>query len=219
MIAGPSQDHGAPPRGLPLSGWGDMSPPRIDVHLLTLDEPQHWREACIASLAGAPIRLHRLPGIPGHVGQARAAGFARGSLPLVSFVDPDDRYEAHAFAHLADALDACPSAVLAYTDEALMDEQGRDTSVRRLAYSAFQHAHSASHVHGLIVMRRSAVEPVLTRIADLDAGADWLLTRLVARQGSVLHLPLVGRHWRQHPNQHHRRALPDRRAMTHLERS
>jgi hypothetical protein len=32
-----------------------------------------------------------------------------------------------------------------------------------------------------------------------------LLTRLVARQGSVLHLPLVGRHWRQHPNQHHRR--------------
>ncbi|HLU14049.1 MAG TPA: hypothetical protein VKZ64_08860, partial [Arenimonas sp.] len=79
-------------------------------------------------------------------------------MPLVSFADPDDRYEAHAFAHLADALDACPQAVL--------------------AYSAFQHAHSASHVHGLIVMRRSAVEPVLTRIADLDAGADWLLTRL-----------------------------------------
>lgn len=134
-------------------------------------------------------------------------------------VDPDDRYEAHAFAHLADALDACPSAVLAYTDETLMDEQGRDTSVRRLAYSTFQHAHSASHVHGLIVMRRSAVEPVLPRITDLDAGAEWRLTRLVAKQGSVLHLPLVGRHWRQDPNQHHRRALPDRRAMTHLERS
>lgn len=179
---------------------------RIDVHLLTLDEPTEWREACIASLAGAPIRLHLLPGIPGCVGRARAAGFARGTLPLVSFVDPDDRYEAHAFAHLADALDACPSAVLAYSCETLMDEQGRDTSVRRLAYSAFQHAHSASHVHGLIVMRRSAVEPVLTRIADLDAGADWLLTRLVGSRGRVLHLPLVGRHWRQHPNQHHRRA-------------
>src|SRR5690606_9333102 len=140
----------------------------------------------LASLPGAPIRLHLLPGIPGRVGQARAAGFARGTLPLVSFVDPDDRYEAGTFAHLADALDACPSAVLAYTDETLMDEDGRPVGVRRLAYSAFQHAHSASHVHGLIVMRRSAVEPVLTRIADLDAGADWLLTRLVARQGSVL---------------------------------
>lgn len=98
-----------------------------------------------------------------------------------------------------------PRAVLAYTDEALIDEHGRVIGVRRLAYSAFHHAHSASHVHGLIVMRRSAVDPVLTRIADLDAGADWPLTRLVARQGSVLHLPLVGRHWRQHPNQHHRR--------------
>lgn len=185
----------------------DLHPqPRIDVHLLTLDEPQHWREECLASLVGAPIRLHLLPGLPGRVGQARASGFARGTLPLVSFVDPDDRYEAGAFALLADALDACPSAVLAYTDEALMDEQGRDTSVRRLAYSAFQHAHSASHVHALIVMRRSAVEPVLPRIADLDAGADWRLTRLVARRGGVLHLPLIGRHWRQHPNQHHRRA-------------
>ena len=56
----------------------DLHPqPRIDVHLLTLDEPGHWREECLASLAGAPIRLHRLPGIPGRVGQARAAGLAR----------------------------------------------------------------------------------------------------------------------------------------------
>lgn len=197
----------------------DMSErPRIDVHLLTLDEPAEWRAACIESLEGAPIRLHVLPGLPGRMGEARAAGYARGTLPLVSYVDSDDVYEASAFAQLADALDACPQAMLAYTDEALIDEDGRPLGVRRLAYSAFQHAHSASHVHGLIVMRRSAVEPVLPRITDLDAGADWLLTRLVARQGSVLHLPLVGRHWRQHPNQHHRRALPDRRAMTHLER-
>lgn len=179
--------------------------PRIDVHLLTLDEPESWREECLASLTGAPIRLHVLPGLRGRLGQARAAGFARGSLPLVSFVDPDDRYEAGAFERLADALESQPQAMLAYADEALMDGQGRPLGVRRLAYSAFQHAHCPSHVHGLIVMRRSAVDPVLTRIADLDAGADWLLTRLVARQGSVLHLPLVGRHWRQHPNQHHRR--------------
>jgi hypothetical protein len=179
--------------------------PRIDVHLLTLDEPEPWREECLASLAGAPIRLYVLPGIRGRLGAARAAGYAQGDLPLVSFVDPDDRYEAGAFAHLADALDACPQASLAYTDETLMDEQGRDVGVRRSAYSAFQHAHSASHVHGLIVMRRSAVKPVLDHIADLDAGADWRLTRLVASRGGVLHLPLVGRHWRQHPNQHHRR--------------
>ena len=36
---------------------------RIDVHLLTLNEPAEWREACIASLEGAPIQLHVLEGI------------------------------------------------------------------------------------------------------------------------------------------------------------
>ncbi|WP_147654004.1 glycosyltransferase family 2 protein [Vulcaniibacterium gelatinicum] len=187
----------------------DLHPqPRIDVHMLMLDEPAAWREACLASLAGAPIRLHVLPGIPGRIGQARAAGYRRGNLPLLSFVDPDDLYEASAFTQLADALDACPSAVLAYTDEALMDEQGRDVGVRRLAYSAFQHAHSASHVHGLIVMRRAAVEAVLAATTDIHPMADWLLTRLVAQSGGVLHLPIVGRHWRQHPRQVHRTADP-----------
>ena len=35
--------------------------PRIDVHLLTLNEPAEWREACIASLDGAPARVpHRI---------------------------------------------------------------------------------------------------------------------------------------------------------------
>lgn len=58
---------------------------------------------------------------------------------------------------------AANAAVLAaqYTDEALTDENGQDIAVRRLAYSRWQHTNSASHVHGLIVMRRSAVETVL----------------------------------------------------------
>ncbi|HBP1726835.1 hypothetical protein [Pseudomonas aeruginosa] len=183
--------------------------PRIDVHLLALNEPAEWREACIANLEGAPIQLHVVPGIAGRIGEARAAGFAAGSLPLVSFVDPDDLYEASAFTQLADALNACPRAVMAYTDEALMDETGRDIAVRRLAYSRWQHANSASHVHGLIVMRRTAVEAALAETTDLNNFADWLLTLLVAKRGGVLHLPIVGRHWRQHPQQSHRTGDPE----------
>lgn len=182
---------------------------RIDVHLLTLNEPVEWREACIASLEEAPIRLHVLPGVPGRIGEARAAGYAQGTLPLVSFVDPDDLYEASAFTQLADALDACPQAVMAYTDEALTDENGQDIAVRRLAYSRWQHANSASHVHGLIVMRRSAVEAVLDQLVVLRRRAEWLLTLMVAKRGGVLHLPIVGRHWRQHPQQSHRTGDPE----------
>lgn len=182
--------------------------PRVDVHLLTLNEPAQWRNACIASLQGAPIQLQVLSGIAGRIGEARTKGYAQGVLPLVSSVDPDDLYEACAFAQLADALDACPQAVLAYTDEALMDEADRDFALRRLTYSRWHHAASASHVHGLIVMRRSAVEAVLGEITEIHNFADWLLTLLVAQRGRVLHLPIVGRHWRQHPQQSHLRVNP-----------
>ena len=179
--------------------------PRIDVHLLTLEEPREWRDECIQSLQGAPIELHVLPGIPGHIGQARALGFACGELPLVSFVDPDDRYEASAFAQLADALDSCPQALLAYTDEAHMDTQGNQQPRRPHAYSRWLHANNASHVHGLIVMRREAVLLEQQVLRAMQTCQIWMLTQRLAKRGAVLHLPIVGRYWRQHPNQAHRR--------------
>ncbi len=181
--------------------------PRIDVHLLPLNEPAEWREACIASLKDAPIQLHVLHGIPGRIGEARAAGYAQGTLPLVSFVDPDDCMKPVPSPNWP-MRDASPQAVMAYTDEALTDENGHDIAVRRLAYSRWQHANSASHVHGLIVMRRSVVEAVLKETTNLNNFADWLLTLLVAKRGGVLYLPIVGRHWRQHPQQSHRTGDP-----------
>jgi len=182
-----------------------MVSPRIDVHMLTFEEPQEWREQCLQSLEGAPITLHVLPGIQGHIGKARGQGFARGELPLVSFVDPDDRYEASAFAQLADALDSCPQALLAYTDEAVMDVQGNAQPQRSHAYSRWQHANNASHVHGLIVMRRDAVMLEQPMLSAMQSCQIWMLTQRLAKRGAVLHLPIVGRYWRQHPNQAHRR--------------
>ncbi|WP_423709972.1 nucleotidyl transferase AbiEii/AbiGii toxin family protein [Undibacterium sp. WLX3042] len=64
-------------------------------------------------------------------------------------------------------------------------------------------------LHGLIVMRRSVVEAVLKETTDLNNFADWLLTLLVAKRGGVLYLPIVGRHWRQHPQQSHRTGDPE----------
>lgn len=182
-----------------------MVSPRIDVHMLTFEEPQEWREQCLQSLEGAPITLHVLHGIQGHIGKARGQGFARGELPLVSFVDPDDLYEASAFAQLADALDSCPQALLAYTDEAVMDVQGNAQPERPHAYSRWQHANSASHVHGLIVMRRDAVMLEQPMLSAMQSCQIWMLTQRLAKRGAVLHLPIVGRYWRQHPNQAHRR--------------
>ena len=60
------------------------------------------------------------------------------------------------------------------------------------SYRRWQHANSANHVHGLIVMRRSAVEAALAETTDLNNFADWLLTLMVAKRGGVLHLPSSG---------------------------
>ena len=120
--------------------------------------------------------MHVLPGIPDRIGEARAAGYAQGTLPLVSFVDPDDLYEASAFTQLADALDACPQAVMAYTDEALTDENGHDIAVRRLAYSRWQHANSASQtigapLNGELLLRVNSSPRIVTPAAAAATGA------------------------------------------------
>ncbi len=64
-------------------------------------------------------------------------------------------------------------------------------------------------VHGLIVLRRSGVAAVRKETTDLTNFADWPLTLLIAQRGGVLYLPIVGRHWRQHPQQSHRTGDPE----------
>ena len=177
--------------------------PLVDVHMLTMDEPEEWRQTCLKSLQTAPIELHILPGIPGGLGQARVNGYTMGNLPYVSFVDPDDIYVPEVYAKLVEKLESCPKAVLAYTNEARVDQYGKVLGYRNASYDKLRHFKEPAHVHGVIVMRRSAVEKHLLNIACLPNHADWVLTLLLAQDGCMIHLPIVGRYWRQHPHQSH----------------
>lgn len=181
----------------------EFKEPRIDVHLLTLDERDDWRAACIASLADAPIRLHVLPGLRDRLGEARAAGFRAGVLPLVSFVDPDDTYNPHAFAALADALDADTMLGMVYGHEVRTDAEGMQIGLNDACYSRADHAIKPQHVHGLMVFRRAAVLPHL-HLLDGDPVPEWTLSRLVAAARGISRVPVVSRYWRQHPDQYHR---------------
>ena len=60
----------------------------------------------------------------------------------------------------------------------------------------------------LVDRAQAAVEVALAETTDINNFADWLLTLLVAKRGGVLYLPIVGRHWRQHPQQSHRTGDP-----------
>lgn len=76
----------------------------LDVHILTLpDTRRDWQEQCIASvnlaasLAGYPVHVHVVPGIEGHLGQSRAAGYAAGTAPWKCYADDDDYVLPRAF--------------------------------------------------------------------------------------------------------------------------
>jgi len=83
----------------------------LDVHVLVMAyTPAEIVAQCRASIeasaaqAGYPVAVHFLPGVVGHLGRARANGYAMGSYPYVTHVDDDDWLEPEAFAALADFL-------------------------------------------------------------------------------------------------------------------
>ena len=181
-----------------------MSDIRIDAYMLTLDEPPEWRQATLESLYGAEINLHVIPTDRGTtIGADMACHFVQAGCPYAVILDPDNLYEPAAFAQLADALDQNTAAGLAYTDETVMDAQAENRTVRNLAYGRYAHAHSPSLVHSLVVYRRSAAMEHLSSIATMHVYAEWMLTLRLTRSRPVVHIPIIGRHWRQHARQAH----------------
>lgn len=177
---------------------------KIDVHLLTLNEPEKWFNECVDSLSSAPINLHVLKGIPGKIGLARCNGFRTGNSSYVSFVDPDDKYSPPAFEIMSTYLDTHPDCSLVYTLEKPMDKNGvLLTSPQPSYYSQMLHSASPSHVHGLWMTRRTLIEPILHSIEHVPVYAEWLLTLQLSRLGACNRIPIIGRFWRQHDKQAH----------------
>lgn len=111
----------------------------LDVHVLVMpDTPAEWVEQRRATLseaaaeAGFPVYIHETPGVPGHIGEGRAAGFALGTAPYVTFVDDDDYVAPLAFESLGPSLRAGKDAV--FTLEWTVFPDGR-----LLAGNSFQH--------------------------------------------------------------------------------
>lgn len=102
----------------------------LDVHVLVLeDTPQAWVRQRRDSLdravaeAGFPVNVFEVPGVLGHLGQARLAGYAMGGAPYVTYVDDDDWVEPDIFSVLAEHLDGDNDAV--FTAEFIHDVTGR----------------------------------------------------------------------------------------------
>ena len=90
----------------------------LDLHVLVRkDTPKDWLRQCFTSIHDAvanapfPVHVHRLPAVPGHIGRARAAGYAQGTAPYVTYVDDDDYLLPDAFTKIASALAEQPDVV------------------------------------------------------------------------------------------------------------
>lgn len=90
----------------------------LDVHIIVShNTPPHWQNQCrgsvriAAGMAGFTVVLHEVQGIIGHIGKARAAGYALGTQPYATCVDDDDYVLPHAFLQMAQALRSGASAV------------------------------------------------------------------------------------------------------------
>lgn len=163
--------------------------PAIDCHILHLDgENAQWRAECDASLlrnAEPFVRFHHMDGIAGDYCGARRRGFLFGSLPFVSFVDPDDLVCEGAFGAAFSEMGEGDAAVWTAS-----------LTIRGQRLSPASHARP----HQLIIARREAVEGAL-RDGAVD---DRTLWGRVASVGAVRHLPhVVGYAWRDHPGGHH----------------
>ena len=192
-----------------------MTEPLIDCHILTLpgDNPD-WRAELERDLAKQPIRTHWLAGIPGQIGAARAAGLALGNAPFVSYVDPDDRVIGGTYEKLLAALQANPGAPFAWAGEQRVDADLMPIGQPQVwpqGYDQRRHRnYPGAYCHGVVLIRRSALPPVLPALRACHIGAEGvMLAHLAGVQAPIaperrpVHLPIVGLLWRDHPGAVH----------------
>jgi hypothetical protein len=181
---------------------------KVDTHVLLMpDTHQRWWEECKASLREEPINLHETPGVKGHIGKARANGFRQGTAPYVSCIDPDDLVIPGAFQACIDALEARPDACGAFTDELLVDINGRTIKPgiwSREPWNPLLQL-EPKYLHHIYVMRRSYVEPYLNELEDKwPSLADFILKGLICKHGPWIHVDRFGYKWRIHRTNNHK---------------
>ncbi len=183
----------------------------IDCHVLTLPRfDAQWVADLRIDLDREPVNQHWLPGIDGRLGDARAAGYEKGSAPFVTSADPDDRIMPGTFAALLQALQDNPSAPFAWAGEQMVWEDLRELPPRfrhvwPRGYDPISHVCKGVHVHGVKLYRREVVMPVLDMMRKAGQCCEFLLDLALAkpwtnppREGWPVHVPMVGRQWRQH---------------------
>ncbi len=148
--------------------------------------------------------MHLIPAAGAHIGVNRARGFSLGGSAYVSFVDDDDIVVPGAYPACLNALAINPGAVGAYSDELIIDDSGGTIGngiSTGVDWSITRQICMMPLIHHGVVMRRSAVMPILPEISRWPHFPEQVLFGLLAKIGPWIHIPMIGYKWRRHPGQ------------------
>lgn len=184
---------------------------KIDVHVLLLPTTDQnlWQE-CLETLQKEPINLHVVDGIEGHIGKARYAGFTQGNCPYISCIDPDDLVIPGAFAACLEALEENPKACGAYTDELIIDQDGKVVKPGIWSKTPWNPLLQLEpkYLHHIYVMRRSLVEKHYLEILRWAIMPEYILKCLLVSQGPWVHVNRFGYKWRLNQGAAHSKIPP-----------
>jgi hypothetical protein len=98
----------------------------VDLHIIyhPPTDRKEWYEEALASAVSQRCNIYCFFGITGDIARARHAAFQAGDLPLVGWLDPDDRLLPDAIGRSVAALAARPGVVSTYGNLWRIDEGG-----------------------------------------------------------------------------------------------
>jgi glycosyltransferase involved in cell wall biosynthesis/GT2 family glycosyltransferase len=138
----------------------------------------------------------------GQISRATNSALALATGGFVALLDHDDLLPPDALRQVADAIVRRPETQFLYTDRDKIDDSGRhyDHELRCGWNPAMALTHN--YVHQLTVMRRTLIERAGGFRADLYGSQDLdLYLRCLEHvpASAIVHLPILGYHWRAHP--------------------
>jgi GT2 family glycosyltransferase len=135
----------------------------------------------------------------GHISKATNAGLALATGEFVTFLDHDDELSVHALNEVALALEQNPNLEIVYTDEDLIDEQGKRFLPHFKSDWNPYLLYSHNYVTHLCVYRHRLLEKAGGMREGLEGAQDYDLLLRCSRHveaSKIGHIPKVLYHWR-----------------------
>jgi glycosyltransferase involved in cell wall biosynthesis len=138
----------------------------------------------------------------GHISQASNSALALATGDFVALLDHDDLLAPHALYHIAARLQSEPEAMILYSDEDKIAEDGTRTEPHFKSDWNPDLFFSQNYICHLCVLRRSLLEKIAGFRTGVEGSQDHdLLLRCLPHVSheQILHIPRVLYHWRIHP--------------------